>query len=28
MDAKLRAVLDERTRYDAASAEPRIFTRW
>ena len=28
MDAKLRAVLDERTRYDAASAEPRIITRW
>ena len=25
MDAKLRAVLDERTRYDAAGAEPRIF---
>ncbi len=21
-------MLDERTRYDAATAEPRIFTRW
>ena len=28
MDAKLRDVLDERTRYDAAAAEPRIFERW